>query len=177
MALAKLGRTDDAWRIARMLNPLRHSANQDAASRYRLEPYVMAADVYAAAAHVGRGGWSWYTGSAGWMYRLLTESLLGLKRAGNRLSFAPCVPGDWSAWSADWRHGAACYHIEFVRQPGAAGVTRVSVDGATQPANAIELVDDGREHDVVVHLDAPRPMATGATRAQAAPVHDPGAAH
>jgi cellobiose phosphorylase len=107
----------------------------------------------------------------------LTESLLGLKRAGNRLSFAPCVPGDWSAWSADWRHGAACYHIEFVRQPGAAGVTRVSVDGATQPANAIELVDDGREHDVVVHLDAPRPMATGATRAQAAPVHDPGAAH
>ena len=150
MALAKRGRAEEAWRIARMLNPLSHTGDADALQRYRLEPYVIAADVYAAEGHRGRGGWSWYTGSAGWMYRLLTESLLGLRREGSHLSFAPCVPDDWERWSVDWRHGGARYHIEFVRKPGDTGVADVSVDGVLQPACTIELVDDGRAHDVLV---------------------------
>ena len=153
MALAKQGRVDDAWRIARMLNPIRHSADPEAARRYRLEPYTVAADVYAADAHTGRGGWSWYTGSAGWMYRLLTETLLGLRREGACLHIEPRVPDDWTRWSADWRHGNTHYHIEFVRRPGDTGVADVSVDGVLQPARAIELVDDGRTHDVLVRFD------------------------
>ncbi|MDE2271507.1 MAG: hypothetical protein KGJ94_05930, partial [Xanthomonadaceae bacterium] len=153
MALARQGRIEDAWRIARMLSPIRHSADRQSARRYRLEPYALAADVYAAAAHTGRGGWSWYTGSAGWMYRLLTESLLGLRRAGHRLHIAPRVPDDWTRWTAEWRHGSAHYRIEFVRRPGDAGVAVVSVDGILQPADAIELVDDGQVHDVLVRFD------------------------
>jgi cellobiose phosphorylase len=152
MALAKLGRANDAWRIARMLNPVRHSEATEAARRYRLEPYVVAADVYSAPGHLGRGGWSWYTGSAGWMYRLLTESLLGLRREGDRLTFAPLVPDDWRRWSADWRHGGTRYHIEFVRQPGDSGVADVSVDGALQSGHSIGLVDDGGSHEVLVRF-------------------------
>ncbi|MGH8184170.1 MAG: GH36-type glycosyl hydrolase domain-containing protein, partial [Rhodanobacteraceae bacterium] len=154
MALARLGRVDDAWGIAHMLNPIRHSADPEAAGRYRLEPYAVAADVYAATAHTGRGGWSWYTGSAGWMYRLLTESLLGLQREGGWLHIAPRVPDDWTRWSADWRHGGSQYHIEFVRQPGDTGVADISVDGVLQPACAIELVDDGAGHEVLVRFAA-----------------------
>ncbi|MGH8117292.1 MAG: GH36-type glycosyl hydrolase domain-containing protein, partial [Rhodanobacteraceae bacterium] len=152
MALVRLGRTGDAWRVARMLNPIRHSRDVDAARRYRLEPYVIAADVYAAEAHVGRGGWSWYTGSAGWMYRLLTESLLGLQREGARLHIEPRVPDDWTRWSVDWRHGDARYHIEFVRHPGDPGVADISVDGVLQPGHAIELVNDGSLHEVLVRF-------------------------
>jgi cellobiose phosphorylase len=153
MALARRGRTEDAWRIARMLNPLQHTGDGDALHRYRLEPYVIAADVYSAEGHLGRGGWSWYTGSAGWMYRLLVESLLGLRREGNTLSFAPCIPDHWERWSVGWRHGETCYLIEFVRKPGDTGVAGVSVDSVLQPAPTIELVDDGRTHDVLVRFD------------------------
>ncbi|MBN8737029.1 MAG: cyclic beta 1-2 glucan synthetase [Xanthomonadales bacterium] len=152
MALAKLGRADDAWRVARMLNPLSHTGDADALQRYRLEPYVIAADVYAAENHLGRGGWSWYTGSAGWMYRLVTESLLGLRREGNTLSFAPCVPDDWERWSADWRHGNTRYRIEFVRRPGDSGIADISVDGELQTGTVIALVDDGRLHEVLVRF-------------------------
>jgi len=155
MALARRGRAEEAWRIARMLNPLTHTGDADALQRYRLEPYVIAADVYSAEGHRGRGGWSWYTGSAGWMYRLLVESLLGMHREGNRLSFAPCVPDDWERWSANWRHGGSHYRIEFVRRSGDSGVADVSLDGALQPACAIELVDDGHVHDVLVRFGRP----------------------
>jgi cellobiose phosphorylase len=89
------------------------------------------------------------------MYRLLVESLLGLHREGDRLSFAPCVPDDWERWSADWRHGGSRYRVEFVRKPGDTGVAGVSVDGVLQPACAIELVDDGRVHDVLVRFGRP----------------------
>ncbi|HEX7369100.1 MAG TPA: glucoamylase family protein [Rhodanobacteraceae bacterium] len=168
MALAKLGRVEDAWRVARMLNPIQHSSDAQAAHHYRLEPYSVAADVYSAETHVGRGGWSWYTGSAGWMYRMLTESLLGFRREGTQLAFAPQVPDDWTHWSASWRHGGSTYHVEFVRKPGDTGVAGVSVDGTPQPGRAIELVDDGREHDVLVRfgvtVDASRVASTNEHR-------------
>ncbi|HKV64952.1 MAG TPA: cyclic beta 1-2 glucan synthetase, partial [Rhodanobacteraceae bacterium] len=152
MALAEAGRVDDAWRITRMLNPINHTFDIGAARRYRLEPYAVAADVYAANSHTGRGGWSWYTGSAGWMYRMLTESLLGLRREGARLHIEPRVPDDWQRWTATWRHGRTRYHIEFVRKPGDACVADISVDGQLQPASAIELVDDGSDHEVLVRF-------------------------
>lgn len=167
MALAKLGRADDAWRIARMLNPATHSHDAAGAQRYRLEPYVLAGDVYAAAGHVGRGGWSWYTGSAGWMYRLLIESLLGLKREGTRLGFAPCVPDDWTQWEVDWRCGAALYQIEFTRVPGDTGVVDVWMDGERCAGHAIELADDHARHEVRVRLGT-LPPATPARVAAAA---------
>jgi cellobiose phosphorylase len=162
MALAKLGRAEDAWRIARMLNPLNHTADADALQRYRVEPYVIAADVYAAENHLGRGGWSWYTGSAGWMYRMLVESLLGLRREGDRLAFAPCVPDDWQRWSAEWRHGHARYHIEFVRKPGDTGVADVSVDGELLAGTTVTLVDDGQLHEVLVRFGRVEALASTA---------------
>ncbi|MGH8145438.1 MAG: GH36-type glycosyl hydrolase domain-containing protein [Rhodanobacteraceae bacterium] len=152
MALARLGRAQDAWRVARMLNPINHTRGGEASKRYRLEPYAVAADVYAAEGHVGRGGWSWYTGSAGWMYRLLTESLLGLHREGDRLTFAPCVPDHWDRWSATWRHGHTHYRIEFMRAAPGSDVIDIGVDGVLQDGAAIELVDDGHEHDALVRI-------------------------
>jgi len=170
IALAKLGRVDDAWRITRMLNPLTHARDADALQRYRVEPYVIAADVYAAQGHAGRGGWTWYTGSAGWMYRLMTESLLGLRREGSRLGFAPCVPDDWTRWRVTWYHGRTRYRIEFLRHAPGAGVTRVGLDGVPQPGHAIELVDDGGEHEVLVQVGAfaAMPRERGAARDLAA---------
>jgi cellobiose phosphorylase len=135
-----------------MLNPINHAADIDAARRYRLEPYAVAADVYAADNHTGRGGWSWYTGSAGWMYRMLVESLLGLRREGDRLHIEPRVPDDWERWTATWRHGRTRYHIEFVRKPGDACVADISVDGQLQPGCTVELVDDDGEHEVLVRF-------------------------
>ncbi|HET7930327.1 MAG TPA: cyclic beta 1-2 glucan synthetase, partial [Rhodanobacteraceae bacterium] len=152
MALAKSGRSDDAWRIAHMLNPIHHTVDADALQRYRLEPYALAADVYAAQGHLGRGGWSWYTGSAGWMYRLLTESLLGLSRHGERLLIAPRVPDAWTRWTALWRHGATQYRIEFLRAAPGDGVIDIGVDGALQESSSIALRDDGGEHAVLVRV-------------------------
>ncbi|HET7560913.1 MAG TPA: glucoamylase family protein [Rhodanobacteraceae bacterium] len=176
MALAKCGRTDDAWRIARMLNPIHHTGDADALQRYRLEPYAMAADVYAAEGHLGRGGWSWYTGSAGWMYRLLTESLLGLSRRGERLQIAPRVPDAWERWTAIWQHGAAHYRIEFLRAAPGDGVIDIGVDGVLQESNSITLNDDGHAHEVLVRvgtlpdpLHAPDPRGGDGTAQTRAP--------
>src|ERR1041384_5720620 len=95
MAFAQLGDARRAWEIFAMINPVNHTRSAAALATYKVEPYVMAADVYAAAPHTGRGGWTWYTGSAGWMYRLALESLLGLSREGARLRVAPCLPAGW----------------------------------------------------------------------------------
>jgi len=167
MALAEAGRIEDAWRIARMLNPINHATDADAAARYRLEPYAVAADVYAADDHAGRGGWSWYTGSAGWMYRMLVESLLGLRREGDRLHIDPRVPDAWERWTVDWRHGRTRYHIEFVRKPGDARVADISVDGQLLPGCSIDLVDDGSGHEVLVRFGERTTTPAAGTRIEA----------
>jgi len=146
MALAKLGWNEEAWRVARLLNPLNHAPTPVRAEHYRVEPYVLAADVYTAEGHAGRGGWTWYTGSAGWMYRLLVESLLGLERRGARLAFVPCVPADWQHWSLDYRFGDTTYRIAFYRGGAGEAVARIELDGCLLEGDAIELHDDGREH-------------------------------
>jgi cellobiose phosphorylase len=119
---------------------------------------VVAADVYAVAPHTGRGGWSWYTGSAGWMYRLIVESLLGVTIDDGRLRFAPCLPADWTAFAMRYRYRGTTYRIA-VRQTLAGPdaeihATTVAVDGVEQPDRSVTLVDDGAEHDVLVDVCA-----------------------
>jgi cellobiose phosphorylase len=155
MAFARMGDAARAWELATMINPVRHARDAAAVARYRVEPYVVAADVYAVPPHDGRGGWTWYTGSAGWMYRLLLESLLGLQRRGDRLRLAPCVPEDWPGYRIDYRFGRTVYRIEVRRSEDDAPV--LSLDGVAQAGEDIELRDDGGVHAVV--LDWPRAPA------------------
>jgi cellobiose phosphorylase len=148
MALAELG-DQRAWELLGLVNPLRHGAPAEAAAIYKVEPYVVAADVYAVRPHTGRGGWTWYTGSAGWMYRLIVESLLGMRLAGDQLHFAPLWPAEWPSFVVDYRYHETPYHITVVREDEthAAGIT---VDGARVADNWISLVDDQRPHTVEV---------------------------
>ncbi|WP_409574974.1 GH36-type glycosyl hydrolase domain-containing protein [Sulfuritalea sp.] len=160
MAFAALGERERAWDLMRMINPVNHALSAEAAVVYKVEPYVVAADVYAAAPHVGRGGWSWYTGSAGWMYRLMLESLLGLTLVGDRLHLAPCLPADWQAFKIHYRYRETVYHIDVAQagddgsDGGRSRVASVLVDGVEQADKRILLVDDRRDHEVAVRLQA-----------------------
>ncbi|HJU25839.1 MAG TPA: hypothetical protein VJ722_04100, partial [Rhodanobacteraceae bacterium] len=120
-----------------------------------------------AAGHAGRGGWTWYTGAAGWMYRLLVESLLGVQRQGSRLLFAPCVPDEWTSWSVEYRYRSTLYRIEFGREAPGAEVRGVLLDGANQANRAIVLRDDGRVHTVEVRVGhAVEPLMARSARDQ-----------
>jgi cellobiose phosphorylase len=152
MAFAALGETARAWELLGMINPLHHGESPEGTAVYKVEPYVVAADVYAVAPHTGRGGWTWYTGSAGWMYRLITESLLGLRLTGDRLRFAPCLPVDWQGFQLRYRYRATFYHITVRQTRGAQAGMRVRVDGVAQSEPAIPLLDDRLEHRVEVDL-------------------------
>jgi cellobiose phosphorylase len=149
MAFARLGDGERAWELARMLNPVNHGRTADACARYKVEPYVVAADVYAMPPHIGRGGWSWYTGSAGWMYRLIVESLLGVERLGQRLVLSPQLPSDWDGFRLHYRYRGSVYAIAVRLADDAPALV---VDGRTQPGNAVDLVDDGRQHTVEVRV-------------------------
>ena len=149
MAFAALGDRGRAWELLTMINPVNHAGSPEEIAIYKAEPYVVAADVYAISPHMGRGGWTWYTGSAGWMYTLILESLLGLRREGEELRFAPCLPADWETFKVHYRHRETVYHIT-VLQAGNGRTSRVTVDDVEQPSGAIPLVDDRQEHAVVV---------------------------
>jgi cyclic beta-1,2-glucan synthetase len=153
MAFARQGDAERAWELARMINPINHALDQEAMMRYRVEPYVLAADVYAVDPHGGRGGWTWYTGSAGWMYRLMLESLLGLQRHGDSVQVRPCIPAEWPGYRIDYRHGGSRYRIRVAHCSG--GSRALCVDGRRQADLSFPLVDDGRDHQVDV--DWPRP--------------------
>ena len=159
MAFAALGDRTRAWELAAMMNPVNHADTPAAMARYKVEPYVVAADVYAVSPHTGRGGWTWYTGSAGWMYRLFVESLLGLTREADQLRFRPCIPADWGGFTMRYRYGESTYEIAVVQvDDGAAeqGPARVTLDGVLQAGATIALVDDRATHqvDVVVRAAA-----------------------
>lgn len=149
MAFAEMGNIERAWELMALINPINHSLDSTAAERYKVEPYVVTADIYAVAPHVGRGGWSWYTGSAGWMYRLIVESLLGVKRHGDRLTVNTRLPADWPQVTLNYREGGSEYRLTIRQGQGEALVT---VDGEKQPEAAITLVDDGKVHQVEVTL-------------------------
>jgi cellobiose phosphorylase len=148
MAFAHLGDTERAWELARMINPVHHTGTDEACATYKTEPYVMTADVHAAAPHVGRGGWSWYTGSAGWMYRLVVESLLGVTRAGDTLTLMPRLPAGWDGFRLHYRYRGSHYAIAVHR----ADTPLLRVDGETQQGNTIVLVDDGCTHEVELYV-------------------------
>ncbi len=153
MAFAMMGDTERAWEFFALLNPIRHGDSPERMQRYKVEPYVMCADIYAVAPHTGRGGWTWYTGAAGWMYRLTVETLLGLRLEVDHLRIAPCIPADWNAYTIHYRYRDTVYHIA-IRRAGepSAQATRVSVDGVEQHDARIPLIDDRREHSAEVVL-------------------------
>jgi cellobiose phosphorylase len=155
MAFAALGDTDRAWELFALINPVNHARSREAADIYKVEPYVVAADVYAVSPHIGRGGWTWYTGSAGWMYRLIVESLLGLRLEVDKLHVSPCIPGHWQTFKVHYRYRETVYHITFTQTRGANAGTTISVDGIEQHAAAISLVDDRQPHTVDVRIDQP----------------------
>ncbi len=153
MAFARLGDRRRAWELFSLINPINHARNAVEVERYKAEPYVVAADVYAIAPHTGRGGWTWYTGSAGWLYRLITESLLGIHREGARLRFAPCLPADWPGYTLDYRFGATRYQVSVRQSDGVSAAVRVHLDGRVQGTPCIALVDDGVDHRVEVEVE------------------------
>jgi cellobiose phosphorylase len=156
MAFASLGDHARAWELFRLINPVSHGDSPEAIATYRVEPYVVAADVYAVAPHTGRGGWTWYTGSASWMYRLLVESLLGIEREGTVLRLSPHPPRDWPFYTIRYRYYDTTYRITVhhpghgVREPGP--IRTMAIDGMPQTDHVILLVDDGREHVVEIEL-------------------------
>jgi cellobiose phosphorylase len=150
-ATALLGDGDRAMKLWNLLNPISHGTTKDQVARYKVEPYVVSADVYGAPPHTGRGGWTWYTGSAGWMYRVALEAILGFRRHGQFLLFQPCVPPSWSDYEITYRHGRATYEIRFDNSSGAGrGVRSVMMDGRPLPNGSVPLRDEDLTHDVRV---------------------------
>ncbi len=150
MAFAEMGDSARAWELLEMINPVGHGIASHIET-YKIEPYVLAADVYASTPHLGRGGWSWYTGAAGWMYRLILESLLGLRREGASLRFEPVLPADWRGYTLRYRFGSALYHINLVQTEGVPDGQQVSLDGEWLQDCRVPLLDDGRTHQVEIH--------------------------
>ena len=155
LAVALEGRGDRALELWNMLNPIYHAATPSEVQRYKVEPYVVCADVYGVPPHVGRGGWTWYTGSASWLYRVALEAILGFRRAGDTLRLEPCVPPGWPAYEIIYRHGSATYRVRVDNPAGTGrGVGSVILDGQPAPGGVVTLRDDGRTHDVRIALGA-----------------------
>jgi cyclic beta-1,2-glucan synthetase len=151
LATARSGNGERAFELFQMINPLLRTRTPDEVATYKVEPYVVAADVYTAAGHLGRGGWTWYTGAAGWLYRVGLEAILGFQRRGNVLRIEPRVPAGWPEFTIRYRFGAARYTI-VVHEPGRLGDTgtEVTLDGRPLQGHDIPLVDDGAAHEVIV---------------------------
>jgi cyclic beta-1,2-glucan synthetase len=152
LATALGGDGDRAFELYQMINPLTHAVTAEDVGRYKVEPYVVAADVYTAEGHLGRGGWTWYTGSASWMYRIGLETILGFTKHGDSLTLEPCIPSAWREFSIEYRFGGSLYAISVVRRGRSNEVNRVIVDGTDRGDGAIPLVDDGKRHDVSIEL-------------------------
>ncbi|MCA9120425.1 MAG: cyclic beta 1-2 glucan synthetase [Planctomycetaceae bacterium] len=148
MATAAMGNSERAWGLFSMINPISHGATPADIATYRVEPYVMAADVYGVQPHTGRGGWTWYTGSSGWMYRLIVESLIGLHLEVDKLRISPCLPTDWTEFQIHYRYRQTFYHITIHNPSTGASDCRLTLDGIELTTDFVPLVDDGREHKV-----------------------------
>ncbi len=156
MAFALLGDSERAWELFTLLNPIHHGGSPEAIAVYKVEPYVVAADVYAVAPHVGRGGWTWYTGSAGWMYRLLIETLLGVNIEGDQLRLTPRPPALWKSYKVHYRYRSTVYHITINRvSADAITANSLILDGKPLSSATIPLADDHREHSVTLNISDP----------------------
>ncbi|HEX9690352.1 MAG TPA: glycosyl hydrolase family 65 protein, partial [Thermoanaerobaculia bacterium] len=154
-AFAALGQGDKAGELFSILNPINHAGTRAGVYRYKVEPYVAAADVYADPPHVGRGGWTWYTGSAGWMYRAGVEWILGFRFRGAALYLDPCIPRSWPGYRITFRYHSSRYELVVENPHGAnRGVARIVADGKELPKDVreIPLADDGGMHKIDVTL-------------------------
>ena len=161
MAFVAIGDGARAWEIATMINPVNHASTPQASAVFTTEPYVIAADVYALAPHTGRGGWTWYTGSAGWMYRLLVESLLGLRREGDTLRITPCLPLAWATCKLQYRYRETVYRITVTQTIDGSSGQHVNVDGVETRDPLVHLVDDRQDHRVAVTMHRSRDANRG----------------
>jgi cyclic beta-1,2-glucan synthetase len=151
MAFAASGDREKVWELFSMIQPLNHATNEEETQVYKVEPYVMAADVYANESHKGRGGWTWYTGSAGWMYQFIIGSLLGMELEKDQLKFNPCFPLDWPSVSIAYRYGKSTYRIT-VFQINNNEESWWKIGNKEGKGNAIPLINDEQEHEVEVHI-------------------------
>ncbi|MEO6958411.1 MAG: cyclic beta 1-2 glucan synthetase, partial [Burkholderiaceae bacterium] len=154
MAFAKLGEHETAWELLDLINPINHGATAGSIAVYKVEPYVMAADVYAVSPHTGRGGWTWYTGSSSWMYRLIIESLLGLHVQGDTLTMTPCLPAAWPSFTMHYRFKESTYHIVVERVRDVREKGTMMVDGVEHTGKAIPLNNDGKGHTIHLTLNS-----------------------
>ena len=151
MAFAEMGNTERAWELFDMVNPVNHGSTENEMMIYKVEPYVVAADVYASPQHKGRGGWTWYTGSAGWMYQLIIESLLGLKLETNKLTISPRLPKKWKSIKINYKYLSTSYAIT-IEQTDNLAIGTVTENGNEQPGNSILLIDDLAEHNIEIKI-------------------------
>jgi cellobiose phosphorylase len=155
MAFAAMGKNERAWELFTLLNPVHHGGTPEEIATYKVEPYVVAADVYAVAPHTGRGGWTWYTGSASWMYRLLVETLLGVHLEGNQLRLDPRLPDAWDSYKIHYRYRQTVYHITISRFPDVTAESNLlTLDGTVLPGVLLPLHDDHQEHHAELKLRA-----------------------
>ncbi|MEP7145316.1 MAG: cyclic beta 1-2 glucan synthetase, partial [Ferruginibacter sp.] len=153
MAFAAMGNKQKTWELLQMINPVNHGNDPASVAEYKVEPYVIAADVYGETLNKGRGGWTWYTGSAGWMFQLIVDSFIGLKREGATLHFIPCIPPEWQSVNIQYRYESSLYKITYLQSSEENGqAIKVLLDGKLQPGDSISLADDGLEHEVMVRL-------------------------
>jgi cyclic beta-1,2-glucan synthetase len=152
MAFAAQGDRERTWELLRMINPLNHGKTPEQVLTYKVEPYVIAADVYAVADYPGRGGWTWYTGSAGWMYQLLIDYLLGLKRKGNTLHFDPCIPKHWKSVQINYKYSDTNYKIVFHQVKETYQRINLIIDGVDQQNCIADLINDKINHLVEVNF-------------------------
>lgn len=148
MAFAKIGDHHHTWELLNMINPINHGKSPEDVATYKVEPYVMAADVYGVHPHTGRGGWTWYTGSAGWMYQLIIHSFLGLNRKGDDIWFEPCVPAEWTSFKLRYQFKETLYNIEVF--PSDTDERTAITDGVEQPKGIVKLIDDKAAHTVII---------------------------
>jgi cellobiose phosphorylase len=152
IAFAAMGDNRRAWELLSIINPVKHAWSAESIAIYKVEPYVVASDVYALSPHTGRGGWTWYSGSAGWMYRLIVESILGLRLEADKLHVAPCIPAHWASFTMNYRYRETVYHITVCQTRTADGVTMLTVDDIVRHDLVIPLVDDRQKHEVDMRI-------------------------
>ncbi|HRH59304.1 MAG TPA: hypothetical protein PL045_01980 [Chitinophagaceae bacterium] len=151
MAFAKMGDSKRTYELLQMLNPINHGKDEDGIAVYKTEPYIIAADVYGVAPHTGRGGWTWYTGSAGWYYQLMIESVIGLQKEGNTLHFNPCVPEEWQSFKVHYRFGETIYHLHFIKDSNADREIKIMLDDKEMKEKYLSLIDDNAEYNITVY--------------------------